>query len=101
MGIRTDAEGEPVTDAEGKPIYNSITYTKYLSLAGTGTTADGNDTDTDPDSITVNSWEAGKRYIYTIIIGMEEIKFAPTIVTDWSDVTIDVPENAVVPSTGA
>jgi hypothetical protein len=32
---------------------------------------------------------------------MEEIKFAPTIVTDWSDVTIDVPENAVVPSTGA
>ena len=29
------------------------------------------------------TWEPNTRYLYTIIIGMEEIVFAPTIVTDW------------------
>ena len=55
---------------------DSITYTKYFPL--TGTTA------------TISNWEAGKRYIYTIIFGMEEIVFAPTIVKDWGDVNINI-----------
>ena len=47
-----------------------IPYTATLDLA---------DNLTAPDA----TWDAGKRYLYTIIIGMEEIVFAPTIVTDW------------------
>lgn len=81
------------TDANGNTVYNSIPYTKSLSLAGTGTTADGSDED--PDAITVNSWLAGNRYIYTIIIGMEEIVFAPTVVAPWTDVNVNVPESSI------
>ena len=53
-----------------------ITYTHNLPLAH-GTIAE---------------WAPSTRYLYTIIIGMEEIVFAPTIVTDWdtpSDEDID------------
>ena len=47
-----------------------IPYTATLDLADNLTASDA-------------TWDAGKRYLYTIIIGMEEIVFAPTIVTDW------------------
>ena len=54
-----------------------------------------NHADYPPDGITYNKdieiatsdvdvWVAGKRYLYTITIGMEEIVFAPTV-TDWVD----------------
>ena len=33
---------------------------------------------------TISEWAPSTRYLYTIIIGMEEIVFAPTIVTDWA-----------------
>lgn len=35
----------------------------------------------------VSSWEMGKRYIYTIIIGLDKIYFSPEVV-DWVDVTV-------------
>ena len=47
-----------------------IPYTATLDLAA--------------NTLTTATWDAGKRYLYTIIIGMEEIVFAPTIVTDWA-----------------
>lgn len=61
---------------------NSIEYTKNFPLTV---------------SATDNKWLAGKRYIYTIIFGMEEIKFAPVIVADWADVELDinVPEDEI------
>ena len=93
MGVKEE-NGQPVYN-NGQPVYNSITYTKSLSLAGTGTTADGSDEGDDPDAITVNSWLAGNRYIYTIIIGMEEIVFAPTVVAPWTDVNVNVPESSI------
>lgn len=62
----------------------SIEYTKNFPLT----------VSTTPDD---NKWLAGKRYIYTIIFGMEEIKFAPVIVADWADVELDinVPEDEI------
>ena len=55
----------------------SIEYTKNFPLT----------VSTDDDD---NKWLAGKRYIYTIIFGMEEIKFAPVIVADWGNVNIEI-----------
>ena len=43
--------------------------------------------DTEDDSNDVTSWLRGKRYIYTLTLGLDEIYFAPNI-SDWSDVTI-------------
>ena len=64
----------------------SITYVKDFPLAGVSS-----------NSKNVAKWEAGKRYIYNIIFGMEEIVFAPVIVADWDDVKIDieVPEDEI------
>ncbi|MGN1211650.1 MAG: fimbrillin family protein [Candidatus Cryptobacteroides sp.] len=39
---------------------------------------------------TVDKWEPGKRYTYTITIGLDEIYFAPSV-TDWAEVSVDVP----------
>jgi hypothetical protein len=61
---------------------NAIEYTKSLPLATT----------------TVDSWAPSTRYLYTIIIGMEEIVFAPTV-TNWADATpIEIPESTVIPT---
>ena len=64
----------------------SITYVKDFPLAGVSSNSEN-----------VAKWEAGKRYIYNIIFGMEEIVFAPVIVADWNDVKIDieVPEDEI------
>lgn len=35
-----------------------------------------------------NKWEMGKRYTYNIVIGLDEIYFAPSV-ADWDDVTVD------------
>lgn len=35
----------------------------------------------------IEEWEMGKRYIYTIIIGLEKIYFSPEVV-EWVDVTV-------------
>ena len=45
---------------------------------------------------TVNHWEAGKKYTYQLTIGLEEIRFAPTV-TDWvpEAQTADVPGNGI------
>lgn len=61
---------------------NAITYTKSLPLATTN----------------VAAWAPSTRYLYTIIIGMEEIVFAPTV-TNWADPTpIEIPESTVIPT---
>ena len=61
---------------------NAITYTKSLPLATTN----------------VATWAPSTRYLYTIIIGMEEIVFAPTV-TNWADPTpIEIPESTVIPT---
>ena len=63
---------------------DSITYTKSLPLATTA----------------VGSWAPSTRYLYTIIIGMEEIVFAPTV-TDWTNTDpIEIPENTIIPTPG-
>ena len=35
-----------------------------------------------------NKWEMGKRYTYNIVIGLDEIYFAPSV-APWSEVTVD------------
>lgn len=35
-----------------------------------------------------NKWEIGKRYTYNIVIGLDEIYFAPSV-TNWVDITVD------------
>ena len=35
----------------------------------------------------IHAWERGKRYTYTISIGLTEIKFDPTV-TPWVDITV-------------
>lgn len=45
---------------------------------------------TDTGLNTVNAWEIGKRYIYTLHFGLNDIYFAP-IVEDWKDVNVTVP----------
>lgn len=37
----------------------------------------------------ISAWVPSTKYLYTIIIGMEEIVFAPTIVTDWATPVVD------------
>ena len=62
-------------------INKPIQYTATLDLADNTNAQDA-------------TWDAGKRYLYTIIIGMEEIVFAPTIVTDWvTDTNPEVKED--------
>ena len=39
-------------------------------------------------SKTVTEWLRGKRYIYTLTIGLDEILFAPTV-TDWDSKTVE------------
>ena len=51
---------------------NAIEYTKSLPLATSN----------------VGAWAPSTRYLYTIIIGMEEIVFAPTV-TDWATPIVD------------
>lgn len=41
--------------------------------------------------VTVDKWEMGKRYTYNIVIGLDEIYFAPTV-TDWVDVEVTLPQ---------
>ena len=42
----------------------------------------------DQDMNTINEWEIGKRYTYTIKFALEKIYFAPSV-NPWSDVTMD------------
>ena len=59
----------------------SLTYTAVLDLS------EGKMADRTP----VNRWEPGKRYKYTITIGMDEVVFAPKV-TDWENIDVsDVP----------
>ena len=72
------------TTGEGdEAVQNSIEYTKNFPL----TVGDAEN----------NKWLEGKRYIYSIIFGMEEIKFAPAIVEDWDDegIEIEVPKDEI------
>lgn len=41
----------------------------------------------DTSANTVNEWELGKRYTYTIVFGLEEIYFDPAV-SNWTDVTM-------------
>jgi len=38
-------------------------------------------------SADIEAWEMGKRYTYTITIGLEKIYFSPEV-TEWVDVTV-------------
>ena len=61
------------TDATGaKPILQKAELDFYNSTA----LADG------------NKWEMGKRYTYNIVIGLDEIYFAPSV-ENWVDITVD------------
>ena len=35
-----------------------------------------------------NKWEMGKRYTYNIVIGLDEIYFAPSV-ANWTDVAVN------------
>ena len=63
--LRTDATGS-------KPLLQKAVLNFYNSTA----LADG------------NKWEMGKRYTYNIVIGLDEIYFAPSV-TNWVDITVD------------
>lgn len=39
-------------------------------------------------SVTVTSWEIGKRYTYNLVFGLEEVYFAPEV-TPWEDVVMN------------
>lgn len=39
-------------------------------------------------SVTVKSWEIGKRYTYNLVFGLEEVYFAPEV-NSWEDVVMD------------
>lgn len=43
--------------------------------------------DTSATPVTVDEWELGKRYTYTIVFALDEIYFDPAV-TNWTDVTI-------------
>lgn len=44
------------------------------------------DTDADTDANPTYVWEVGKRYTYTIVVGLEKIYFNPTV-SDWTPAT--------------
>ena len=45
----------------------------------------------DSSAIQITSWEMGKRYTYSIVIGVNEIYIAPSISTDWVNVNSSFP----------
>ena len=45
----------------------------------------------DSTSAQITSWEMGKRYTYSIVIGVNEIYIAPSISTDWENVNSSFP----------
>lgn len=70
-----------------------VTYDMRHSNMATGTWVEGNVSeanlsydDTD-DSKDVTSWLRGKRYVYTLTLGLDEIYFAPSI-SNWDNVTV-------------
>lgn len=46
-----------------------------------------NGTDEGGDPVTVNAWEMGNKYVYTLVFTLDEIFFEP-IVTDWETITV-------------
>ena len=74
-----------------------VTYKFRHDRMDTGKYIDGNvveanlSYDVDDDTNDVTSWIRGKRYIYTLTIGLDEIYFAP-IMDNWDDVTVPVSE---------
>ena len=66
---------------EGGEVYVEVKYTvKHADMPEKGIQYTHNL----PLGERFGTWEPNTRYLYTIIIGMEEIVFAPTIVTDWA-----------------
>ena len=45
----------------------------------------------DSSDAQITSWEMGKRYTYSIVIGVNEIYIAPSISTNWEDVNSSFP----------
>jgi hypothetical protein len=45
----------------------------------------------DSSAVQIKSWEMGKRYTYSIVIGVNEIYIAPSISTDWVNVSSSFP----------
>lgn len=70
----------------------SFTETHTTKLKGmTGTTpkpVEGNPDNV--ETVTVNSWDPAKHYVYNVVMGLEEILIEPTV-ADWTPVTIAVP----------
>lgn len=54
------------------------------------TSADPNKVDAVDNSGTLNNWYAGRHYVYTISIGLDEIIFDPRV-TNWVEVGVDGP----------
>lgn len=46
-----------------------------------------NGTDEGGSAVTVNAWEMGNKYVYTLVFTLDEIFFEP-IVTDWETITV-------------
>ena len=71
-----------------------VTYDMRHSKMAAGTWVQGNVSeanlsydDTTDDSKDVTSWLRGKRYVYTLTLGLNEIYFAPNI-SNWDSVTV-------------
>ncbi|MBQ8592909.1 MAG: fimbrillin family protein [Bacteroidaceae bacterium] len=62
-----------------------LAQTKTLPLVVTE--GDENRYYTDKDGNGISEWKMGKRYIYTITIGLEKIYFSPEV-AEWVDVTV-------------
>ena len=68
-------------ETAGGEVYVEVKYTvKHADMPAKGIQYTHNL----PLGQSFGTWEPNTRYLYTIIIGMEEIVFAPTIVTDWA-----------------
>ena len=68
------------------PLLQTATFDLSLVANQSGNVPDGADEGTDPDAVTVDKWEMGKKYTYNLTIGLDGIYFAPTV-NPWDDKT--------------
>ena len=75
-----------IKNNDEEPLLQTATFDLSLSENQSGNVPDGADEGTDPDAVTVDEWEMGKKYTYNLTIGLDGIYFAPTV-NPWDDKT--------------
>ena len=81
-----------IKNNDEEPLLQTATFDLSLSENQSGNVPDGEDEGTDPDAVTVDRWEMGKKYTYNLTIGLDGIYFSPAI-NAWDDQTqVNLPQ---------